>query len=59
MELKIDDYLAFGVRHIWVIDPANRNSYRFHEGQLDLSSAFGSVGEPIHFSISEIEKLLD
>ena len=24
MESKIDDYLAFGVRHVWVIDPRKK-----------------------------------
>jgi Uma2 family endonuclease len=56
---KLNDYSAMGIRHIWVIDPASKNSYRFRDGQLNLSSTFGDPGEPIHFHISEIEKLLD
>ncbi len=56
---KLNDYSAMGIEHIWVIDPASKNSYRFRDGQLNLSSTFGGPGEPIHFHISEIEKLLD
>lgn len=26
---RIDDYLAFGVRHVWVIDPGSRKAYEF------------------------------
>jgi Uma2 family endonuclease len=26
---RIDDYLAFGVRHVWVIDPRSRKAYEF------------------------------
>ena len=29
MQEKIDDYLSFGVRHVWVIDPRSRKAYEF------------------------------
>jgi len=29
MQEKIDDYLSFGVRHVWVIDPRSRKAYAF------------------------------
>jgi Uma2 family endonuclease len=29
MQEKIDDYLSFGVRHVWVIDPHSRKAYKF------------------------------
>jgi len=29
MQERIDDYLAFGVRHVWVIDPRSRKAYEF------------------------------
>jgi Uma2 family endonuclease len=56
---KLDDYAAMGIAHIWVIDPQNGKSYRFREGQLMLASHFGEPGEPIHFAIEEITRLLD
>jgi Uma2 family endonuclease len=27
MRERVDDYLAFGVRHVWIIDPATRRAY--------------------------------
>ena len=27
MQIKIDDYLAFGVRYVWLIDPASRRAF--------------------------------
>jgi Uma2 family endonuclease len=38
MELKIDDYLAFGVRYIWVIDPRERRAWIYtSEGKRESS----------------------
>jgi Uma2 family endonuclease len=59
MMRKLDDYAAMGVAHILVIDPATGKAWLFRDGQLKLASHFGTAGEPIHFEISEIEKLLD
>ena len=28
LEDKIDDYFKFGVAHVWVIDPRNKNAWR-------------------------------
>jgi Uma2 family endonuclease len=56
---KLGDYAAMGIPHIWVIDPENGESFLFRKGQLTPSLDFGEPGEPIHFPIKEIEKLLD
>lgn len=56
---KLNDYAAMGIPHIWVIDPATRTYYRFHDGKLDPSTTFGTPDTAMHFSFSEIEKLLD
>jgi len=31
MELKIDDYIAFGVRHVWSIDSRRKKGVELHE----------------------------
>lgn len=56
---KLGDYSKMGVPHIWVIDPASKQAWRFHENQLNLTSTFGEPGDKIHFELSEIKKLLD
>ncbi len=59
MMRKLNDYSTMGIPQIWVIDPKGSKSWRFENGRLNPSSTFGVPGERIHFSISEIEKLLD
>jgi Uma2 family endonuclease len=56
---KLGDYATMGIPHIWVIDPENSESYIYRRGELKLASTFGEPGEPIHFAIEEIQKLLD
>jgi len=28
MRERVDDYLSFGVRHVWILDPATRKAWR-------------------------------
>ncbi|MBT9329640.1 Uma2 family endonuclease [Paracidobacterium acidisoli] len=57
---KLRDYEAMGIAQIWVIDPEEQNGfYRFHNSELTPASVFGTPDEPIHFEMTEIEKLLD
>lgn len=59
MTQKLSEYAAMGIPHIWVIDPKNKKTWRFHDNQLNVSSTFGNPGDMIHFDLAEIEKLLD
>jgi Uma2 family endonuclease len=59
MTRKLNDYSEMGIRHIWVIDPVSKKTWRFRENQLNLSSKFGEPGEKMNFDLAEIEKLLD
>ena len=56
---KLNDYLAMGIQHIWVIDPGTKKTWRYYDNELKLSSKFGDAGEKIYFDFAEIEKLLD
>lgn len=31
---KLEDYVAFGVPHIWVLDPQKRRAAQYHDGKL-------------------------
>jgi Uma2 family endonuclease len=46
MEAKIDDYLAFGVKHVWVIDPRRKKASSYTgEGKRE-SSLVLTTSEP-------------
>ena len=56
MQERIDDYLHFGVEHIWILDPALRRAYictatGFHEPQ---SGRLGVPGTPIQLSLADL-----
>jgi Uma2 family endonuclease len=34
MQVKIDDYLGFGVRYVWVIDPKSRRAWAYTSGAI-------------------------
>jgi Uma2 family endonuclease len=61
LQIRVDDYIAFGVDHIWVVDPENRIAYTadrfgFHsvqDGELTVP------GTPIRIVLSELFAELD
>ena len=59
MMRKLNDYAAMGIQHVWVIDPASKTYYQFVDGRLNPSTTFGQPDSAMHFSLSELEKLLD
>ena len=60
MELKIDDYLAFGVRHIWLIDPRRRKAWSYtNEGKRESSALLTTSKPPLTLSLDEVFAALD
>jgi Uma2 family endonuclease len=54
-ELKIDDYLAFGVRHIWLIDPRRKRAWSYTSEGKRESSALLTTSEPqLTLSLDEV-----
>ncbi len=56
MQERIDDYLHFGVEHIWILDPALRRAYvcsaiGFQEPQ---SGSLSVPGTPIQLNLAEL-----
>jgi Uma2 family endonuclease len=44
---RIDDYLQFGVRYVWVSDPRTRRAYTFtREGMQEASDGVLRSGDP-------------
>jgi Uma2 family endonuclease len=46
MEAKIDDYLAFGVKHVWVIDPRRKKASSYTSEGKRESSLLLTTSEP-------------
>jgi Uma2 family endonuclease len=60
MELKIDDYIAFGVRHIWLIDPRRKKAWSYTSDGKRESSALLTTSEPrLTLSLDEVFAALD
>jgi Uma2 family endonuclease len=46
MEAKIDDYLAFGVKHVWLIDPRRKKAWSYTSEGKRESSAVLTTSDP-------------
>jgi Uma2 family endonuclease len=60
-ELKSQKYRAFGIRHVWVIDPYARVAYRGAMPELERvpSGELAVPGTPIKVNVSELFEQLD
>jgi Uma2 family endonuclease len=60
MELKIDDYLTFGVRHIWLIDPRLRKVWIYtNEGKRESSAILTTSDPLLTLKLDEVFAKLD
>jgi Uma2 family endonuclease len=60
MQLKIDDYLEFGVRYVWLIDPRFRKAWSYtSEGRREPSEVLTTSDPPLTLSLGEIFAALD
>jgi Uma2 family endonuclease len=46
MESRIEDYFAFGVRHVWLIDPHSKRAWSYTSEGKRESSAVLTTSEP-------------
>jgi Uma2 family endonuclease len=46
MESRIEDYFAFGVRHVWLIDPQSKRAWSYTSEGKRESSAVLTTSEP-------------
>ncbi len=60
-EVKAGEYLAFGIEHVWVVDPYARVAYRGTPAGLELvrSGELEVPGTPIRVSAGELFAELD
>jgi Uma2 family endonuclease len=55
MEVKIDDYLAFGVKYVWVIDPRRRKASSYSsEGRRESSAVLTTSDPELTLSLDEV-----
>jgi Uma2 family endonuclease len=60
LESKIDDYLNFGVAHIWVIDPLRRCAWTFgRDGKREAVTILTAVEPTIELPIADLFRELD
>lgn len=59
-EPKIDEYLNFGVRHVWLIDPRERRAWLFtNKGRREATEILSTVNPDIQLPLAEIFTELD
>jgi Uma2 family endonuclease len=56
---KIDDYIQFTVRHVWVIDPVKRQGWDCSSGNWIQQKRFELAGSPIFLDLEELFLSLD
>ena len=58
---KLEDYVAFGIPHIWVFDPQRRRAAQFVDGKVAWirEDELTIPGTPIRIVLSEIFAELD
>ena len=55
IETKIDDYLSFGVRHIWIVDPRERKGWSYtREGKRESTELLTTSDPSLNLSLKEI-----
>lgn len=60
IRVKIDEYLAFGVRYVWLIDPEERRAWSLtSEGRQDATDVLSTTNPDIQLSLSDLFAELD
>jgi Uma2 family endonuclease len=55
IEAKIDDYLAFGVQHVWIIDPRLEKGWSYtREGKRESTDVLTTSDPHLALSLSEV-----
>ncbi len=60
VEPKIDEYLDFGVQHVWLIDPEKHRAWSFtSEGKREATDVLSTTNPDIQLPIGELFAELD
>jgi len=59
MQHRVNDYLAMGVEHIWLLDPETREAYRCTANGFEKAAELSVPGTPLHLPLPQIFSALD
>jgi Uma2 family endonuclease len=59
MQERIDDYIGFGIQHVWVVDPIRRSGWDCSDGDWTRRERFDLPTTPIHLVLPELFRDLD
>jgi Uma2 family endonuclease len=60
IEAKIDDYLRFGVHHVWIIDPAKKTGWSYtREGSRESADVLTTADPDLRLSLQEVFDALE
>ncbi len=59
VQQRIQDFIDFGVAHIWVIDPKKRIGWECSDGNWIRKERFEVAGTPIYLSLDELFLRID
>lgn len=59
MEQRIEDFIAFGVQNIWIIDPKKRIGWNCSDGNWSRQERFEVDGSPIYLALDDLFRTID
>lgn len=60
VEARIDDFLAFGVKYVWLVDPRRRKAWTYtSEGRRDAATVLSTSNPDLSLPLEEIFTALD
>jgi Uma2 family endonuclease len=59
MRVRVNDYLAMGVQHVWLLDPETREAYRCTVNGFEKASELSVAGTPLYLPLPQIFAALD
>lgn len=59
IQARIDDFRAFGVKDVWVVDPIKRVGWNCSSGDWIAQERFEVAGTPIYLSLTELFRKID
>jgi Uma2 family endonuclease len=59
MRERVNDFLAMGIHHVWLLDPLDREAFRCTAAGFEKAAHLSIHATPIHLPLAEIFSALD